>query len=386
MRTQSRAIIVAARRSAIGRVGGLHRNRIIEQLAAPVIQTALADAGIAPREVEALLLGNAAGGGGNPARLVLLQAGLPHSLPGYTVDSQCASGLDAICFAARLIETGGAEIVIAGGAESPSTAPWRVTKPGNLYRGIPQFYQEARFAPDAQGNPSMIEAAEAVAREYAISRERQDAFAVESHHKASTPAARQFAQGEIVPLEGAKSDESVRPALKPALLARMPTLLPDGTVTAGNSCPISDGAAFAILVSERVFRERRYQAGLWLRDSASAGGDPRLLGVAAVPAVERLFSRQPGARADISTIAFVEAFAAQVLATLGLLNLDPARVNPYGGALALGHPYGASGALLAVQLFSQLVRNRDARTGLTGLAMAAAAGGVGTAALFEVLD
>lgn len=372
-----RAIIVAARRTAIGKVGGLHRHIPLEKLAAPVIRAVLADANLSGTEVHALYLGNAAGGGGNPARLAALEAGLPQEIPALTIDAQCASGLEAISHAARLIETGAADIVLAGGAESPSTAPWRVAKPRNLYTAQPEFFAEARFAPQAAGNPSMIEAGEAVAREFGITRERQDAYAAESHRKALSDEALVHAAQEIVPVSRPdERDECPRP-LRSELLARMPPLLPGGSVTAGNSCPVSDGAAFALLISEQAFRERGYEKGLRLETSASAGCDPRLLGISAVPAVRKL-----DLPANIETVAFVEAFASQVLATLDALGLDAQIVNPFGGAIALGHPYGASGAVLAVQLFTQLVRNPSPGRSGAGLALAAAAGGVGAAALF----
>jgi acetyl-CoA C-acetyltransferase len=377
-----RAIIVAARRTAIGALGGLHRRVSVEKLAAPVIRAILADAGLAANEIDALVMGNAVAGGGNPARLAALEAGLPHKVPASTIDTQCASGLDAIAMAARLIETGAAEAVIAGGAESASTAPWRIARPGNLYSELPAFYSEAPFAPGGQGAPSMIEGAEAVARAKAISRERQDAYALLSHQRASATEARSRASAEIVSVTGGEeADEGVRPALSARLLARMPPLIEGGSVTAGNACAISDGAAFVLLLSENAFRASGLTSGLRWQGAASAGCDPALPGLSAIPAVEALLAGDFASLQDMAAIAFVEAFASQVLATLDALGLTPEHVNRHGGALALGHPYGASGAILAVQLFTDLVRRPDAPAQGSALAMAAGAGGVGAAAL-----
>lgn len=390
--TNGKALIIAARRTAIGRAGGLHRARPIEALAAPVMKAVLADAGLEGGEIDDVILGNAAGGGGNPARLAALTAGLPDSVPALSVDRQCASGLDAILTGARLIETGAAEAVIAGGAESPSTAPWRVTKPPSLYRGLPQFFAQPAFAPSAAGDPGMAESAEAIARDLAIPRAAQDEYALSSHEKAreATKAGRFLA--EIVALgesEDEAQDEGVRKRLTAKLLARMPPLFPpDGTVTAGNACQINDGAACALLVSPELHRRLGSPPALRVIGGASAGIRPLHLGLGAAPAVRKLLSRHPAITlSQIGAIEFNEAFASQVIATLIALSLPPEIVNTDGGALALGHPYGASGAVLVTRLFSRMVRAQQRPSGgrQFGLAMIAAAGGLGAAALFEAI-
>jgi acetyl-CoA C-acetyltransferase len=251
-----------------------------------------------------------------------------------------------------------------------------------LYSELPAFYSEASFAPGGQGAPSMIEGAEAVARAKGISRERQDAYALLSHARASMPEARARAKAEIVSVTGGEeADESVRPALSARLLARMRPLIEGGSVTAGNACAISDGAAFVLLLSEDAFQSSGLTSGLWWQGAASAGCDPALPGLSAIPTVEALLAGDLAPLRDMAAIAFVEAFASQVLATLDALGLAPEHVNRHGGALALGHPYGASGAILAVQLFTDLVRRPDAPAQGSALAMAAGAGGVGAAAL-----
>ncbi|WP_431857798.1 thiolase family protein [Azospirillum sp.] len=378
-----RAVIVAARRTPIGRIGGTLRDRTVEDLAAPVLRAVLADAGLEPGEVDDVLLGNAVGPGGNVARLSALAAGLPVEVPGVTVDRQCGSGLEAINMAARLIEAGAGEVYLAGGVESTSTAPWRVEKPATPWRS-PRFYDRARFAPDSVGDPEMGVAAENVARAWGITRERQDAFALASHRKAvESQAAGRFTR-EIVPLalpDGrvVDRDECPRADTGAEKLARLPPVfVPGGTVTAGNACPVNDGAAVVAVVSERRFAAMAGARGLLVADSAAAGVDPNLLGTGPIPAVRRLLARNPGLRLDaIDLIEFNEAFAAQVLACLDTLHIPEDRVSVGGGALALGHPYGASGAVLVTRLFGELA------PGQRGLATLGIGGGLGLATLLE---
>jgi acetyl-CoA C-acetyltransferase len=383
--TRHRAIVIAARRTVIGKLGGLHRHRRVEMLAAPVIRAILDDAGIADEEVDEVVIGNAVGGGGNPARLIALAAGLPDSVAAVTIDRQCASGLDTIVIGAGMIASGSADVVLAGGAESASTAPWRIAKPANLYADIPAFYSQPAFSPAERGDPGMVEAAETVARRYGITRESQDRFALESHRRAIL-AREAGLDAEIVPLGAGleeKQDEGPRQSLSAALLARMPPLLADGTVTAGNSCQINDGAAVTMLVSEGVWRRLGSPPGLVFCGAASAAVAPHIPSLAAISAAQKLCVKTGGAISDFAAIEFNEAFAAQVLATIQALEIDPAHLNISGGSLAYGHPYGASGAILVTRLFTRLARQRKAGTADAGLAMIAAAGGVGVAAAFR---
>jgi len=381
--SRPRAVIVAARRTPIGRIGGSLRDLPVEDLTAPVIRAVLADAGLEPGEVDDVLLGNAVGPGGNVARLSALAAGLPVAVPGVTVDRQCGSGLEAVNMAARLIEAGAGEVYLAGGVESTSTAPWRVEKPATPWR-TPRFYDRARFAPDSVGDPEMGVAAENVARAWGITRERQDAFALASHRKAvAAQASGRFAR-EIVPLNlpvgrVIDRDECPRPDTSAEKLARLPAVfVPGGTVTAGNACPVNDGAAVVAVVSERRFAALAGARGLLVADSAAAGVDPTLLGTGPIPAVRRLLARHPGLDLDgIDLVEFNEAFAAQVLACLDTLGIPEDKVSVGGGALALGHPYGASGAVLVTRLFSELA------PGQRGLATLGIGGGLGLATLLE---
>lgn len=385
--SRERAVIVAARRTPVGRIGGILRELAVERLAAPVIRAVLADAGLDPAEVDDVILGNAVGPGGNVARLSALAAELPVHVPGVTVDRQCGSGLEAVNQAARLIEAGAGEVYLAGGVESTSTAPWRIAKPAGVHR-TPRFYDRARMAPDEVGDPEMGVAAENVARAFGITRERQDRCALDSHRKAvASQATGRFAR-EIVRLDlpgggTAEHDECPRADTSLEKLARLkPVFVEGGTVTAGNACPVNDGAAVVAVVSERRFRQLGLSAGLLVVDSTAAGVDPNLLGTGPVPAVRRLLARNPALRLDaVDLVEFNEAFASQVLACLDTLGIAEERVSVGGGALALGHPYGASGAILVTRLFSEMTApDADARRGLATLGIG---GGLGLATLLE---
>ncbi|TVR82951.1 MAG: thiolase family protein [Rhodospirillales bacterium] len=385
------AIIAAARRTPIGRIGGALRRLRVEQLAAPLLKAVLADAGLAAGDVDDVILGNAAGPGGNPARLAALAAGFPLEVPGVTVDRQCGSGLEAINLAARLVEAGAGEVYLAGGVESASTAPWRLERPLSLNRS-PRVYDRARFSPDSIGDPEMGEAAETVARRFGIGRARQDAFALASHGKAVAAQRDGRFDCEILPLcTGADSppiavDECPRPDTTiEALAALPPAFVPDGTVTAGNACPVNDGAAVVAVVSEARFEALGLRHGLSIVDSASAGVDPNVLGLGPVAAVPKLMARHPHlSLADVDIVEFNEAFAAQVLASLDALKIPETKVNRGGGALAFGHPFGASGAVLAVRLFTEMVRRpQPGPAPRLGLATLGIAGGLGIATLFR---
>ncbi|QDW64612.1 thiolase family protein [Oerskovia sp. KBS0722] len=384
-------MVVAARRTWIGTAGHGHAGLSATDLAAPVLAAALADL---PRglDVDDVVLGNCTGPGGNLARVAVLAASLrapdgplTEHVPGVTVDRQCGSGLAAILLAAQGVRAGDGDLVLAGGVESASTAPLRAHHPPRGSETLPVLYDRAPFTPPELGDPDMGAAADALARERGIGRERQDAYAARSHARAlAAHAAGRFAD-ETVPVGTLASDERAR-RLDPALLARLPAAFtPGGSVTAGNASPISDGAAAVVIVPERV-RTRLGVPGLRLVGGVTRGCDPHLPGWGPVPAVHELLARTGRSTDDLAAIELVEAFAAQVLAFTGALSVpdDDARLCADGGALALGHPWGASGAVSVVRLFSRLVRS-GAPAGSLGLAAAAVGGGLGVAGLFEVV-
>jgi acetyl-CoA C-acetyltransferase len=316
-----------------------------------------------------------------------LAAGLGVEVPAVTVDRQCGSGLEAIRVAAALITAGLAGTVLAGGAESASTAPWRLARPRRA-TDVPRPYERAPFAPAGYADPEMGEAADDVARHGGISRERQDAYAARSHARSITAAQGGRFEAELVPVAGMVEDDRPRRGLTPAVLRRFrPAFGSAGTATAGNSCGINDGAAAVALVPEAV-RAASKLPGLRILGTAVAGVDPALPGLGPVPAVGQLLKRAGLDVDDLAVLEITEAFASQVLACTDALGLDPLgaddhRVCPEGGAIALGHPWGASGALLLVRLFGSLVRRRGGRY---GVATCAIGGGQGIAVLVEAVS
>ena len=380
-------VIIAALRTPIGRVNGTLRDIEPSQLAAPLIARILRDTGVKASEIDDVLLGNAANSAGNLARLAALEAGLPVSTPGVTVDRQCGSGLEAITLAARMIQAGAGRFYLAGGTESASRAHIRLRPP--LERGGELApVKRARMAPDEIGDPDMGVAAENVATACKISRERQDAFALQSHRRAVEAAvAGRFAR-EIVPVETAAGsvsrDECPRANASLETLQRLkPVFVEGGTVTAGNACPINDGAAVVLVTSFAEAQRLGVSFALEFVDAATAGVDPNLLGLGPVPAMQKLKARQSALdAAKVDFIEFNEAFASQVLGSLDQLDIAAERVNLDGGAIALGHPYGASGAILTVRLFSQMLASPK---GTEGLAMMGVGGGMGIVTLFRAV-
>ena len=376
-------VIIAARRTPVCPVNGALRSLRAHELLAPVLRALVDGLELDPASVADVVIGNAVGGGGNVARLALLDAGLPATVPGITVDRQCGSGLDAIALAARLVAAGGSEVYLAGGVESTSTAPMRANRTDD---GGLEFYRRAQFVPADFGDPDMGVAAETVAGEYGVGRDRQDEFALASHKKALTAIREGRFEAELVPMDTAAGPVSVdagpRSGLTPAIMARFPAaFVPGGTVTAGNSCFDADGASAVVITSLQRARELGAPDGLLVRGTATAGVDPQLLGIGAVPAARQVLAGAGVSAGDVELVEFNEAFASQTLACLDQLAIEPARVNLDGGALALGHAYGASGAVLVTRLLAQA--RRTANPGALALAMISMAGGMGTAALLE---
>ncbi|MFP3460874.1 thiolase family protein [Arthrobacter globiformis] len=389
-------VIIAALRTPVCRANGALKHLRSHELLAPVLAVLLAETGAGAEGVADVVIGNAVGAGGNVARLAALQAGLPVTVPGLTVDRQCGSGLDAIVLASRLVAAGGGTY-LAGGVESISTAPLRAHRNDD---DEPAFFSRAQFAPHNHGDPDMGVAAENVAREYGISRARQDEFALRSHRRAVAAQASGTFDRETVALPAASgaaapapdtvpatvaADDGPRPKLSEALMARFPAaFVESGTVTAGNSCFDADGAAAVVITSLARARELGAADGLAVLGTDTAGVEPQLLGIGAAAAASRLLAAQSVDAADVDLVEFNEAFASQTLACLDYLGIDPLRANADGGALALGHAYGASGAVLVTRLLAQARRDPAAAPdGKLALAMISIAGGMGTAALFR---
>lgn len=375
-------LLVLGRRTPLARAGGLLDGVPVHRLLAPVLRRLLADSGLDPVQVSDVVMGNAVGAGGNLARLAALEAGLPISVPGITVDRQCGSGLDAVVLACRLAQAGAGRAFLAGGAESISTAPLRGRRRQD---DEVEFYRRAQFAPEHLGDPDMGAAADLVAREHGISRVRQDAYALRSHRRALAAQQAGAFDGELVPVTGRQGevrvDNGPRRRLDAALLARFPAVFETGeTVTAGNSCHDADGAAAVLVTEPTTARSLGLEAGLAFRGATTLGVDPVRLGLGAAVAARALLHEQGVGADQLAAVEFNEAFAGQVLACVELLGLDEEVLSTEGGALALGHAYGASGAVSVVRLLS---RSRALPEGSLLLAMISSAGGIGTAALFQ---
>ena len=379
-------VVIAARRTPIGTAGHALAGVDLVGLLAPVLRALVDDLGPEAPGVDDVVIGNCRGPGGNPARVAALAAGLGIEVPGVTVDRQCGSGQEAVHQAATAVLAGAVDVVLAGGAESASTAPWRLARPATS-TGLPTAYERAPFAPSEIGDPDMGPAAEAVAAMCGVTRQRQDAYASRSHALTLAAARAGAFDVELVPVGGMVADERPR-QLTEAVLSRLrPAFVAGGTVTAGNCCGVSDGAAAVAVVPERL-RAALGVPGLALRGWVCVGLDPNTPGLGPVPAVAKLLKDTGIELAEVGVVEMTEAFAAQVLACTDALGLDPldslsvdaGRVCPQGGAIAMGHPWGASGAMLLVRLFAQMVRVDGPRL---GIATCAIGGGQGLALLAE---
>jgi 3-oxoadipyl-CoA thiolase len=385
-------VIIAAVRTPVGRYGGALAHVRPDDLAAIALRGAVERVpSLDPGEIEEVYLGcaNQAGEDNrNVARMALLLAGLPQEIPGITVNRLCASGLAAVVCACQAIRAGEIELAVAGGVESMSRAPLVQGKDEKAFaRGDRTVYDTTigwRFPNPAMAErfplESMGETGENVAERWGVSRVDQDAFALESQRRwAAADAAGRFAE-ELVPVGECVRDEHPRPQSTPEALAKLRTVFREGgTVTAGNSSGVNDGAAALVLASAAMAERLGAEPLVRFAGSAAAGVDPRVMGIGPIPAVRKLLARTGTAVEQIDLVELNEAFASQSLAVIRELGLHPARVNVNGGAIAIGHPLGMSGARLVVSLAHEL-RRRDAHLGLATLCVGV---GQGQAALFS---
>ena len=396
------ALIVDAVRTPVGRYGGVLSTVRPDDLAARALEAAVARTGIDPGRVDDVILGctNAAGEDNrNVARMALLLAGLPQDVPGVTVNRLCASGLEAVAQAARAIRCGDAELMLAGGVESMSRSPFVMLKPErSLPRGdmtlvdttIGWRFVNPRMA-ERYSTESMGETAENVAERYAVTREDQDGFALESHRRATRAQEEGRFDGELVTVEAPQpkgapvtvhSDEGPRPDASLERLAKLRAVFREGgSVTAGNSSQINDGACAVTLASERVAGELDAEPLARVVSVAAAGVDPAYMGIGPIPATRRALDRAGLAIGDIDLVELNEAFASQALACARELDIPHDRLNVNGGAIALGHPLGCSGARILTTLVHELRR----RGGRYGVATMCVGVGQGMAMVVESL-
>ena len=385
-------VILSAVRTPVGRYGGGLSGVRPDDLAAIAVRAAVDRAGVPPEQIEDVWLGcaNQAGEDNrNVARMAVLLAGLPESVAGVTVNRLCASGLAAVVGACHAVIAGDGDLFVAGGVESMSRAPLVTAKPDRAFpRGDRTLYDttlgwrfpnprlEERFPLETMG-----ETGENVAERWHVSREDQDAFALASQRRHAEASAAGRFDDELVPAGELTRDEHPRADTDAEKLAALkPAFRRDGSVTAGNSSGINDGAAAVVIASEEKARELGVAPIGVFAGSAVAGVDPRVMGIGPVPAVQRLLDRAGLTVGDVDLVELNEAFASQSLAVIRELRLDESKVNVNGGAIAIGHPLGMSGARLVVSLLHELRR----RGGGRGIATMCVGVGQGQAALFEV--
>jgi acetyl-CoA C-acetyltransferase len=388
------AVIVGAVRTAVGSFGGQFKDIAATELGAHTVRAALERSQIAGEEVDEVVLGCVlqAGLGQNPARQAAIGAGIPKEVPATTINMVCGSGLKAVAIASQMIRTGDVDVVVAGGMENMTRAPYL----------LPSARFGARMG-DAQLIDSMVHdglwdafndihmgvTAENLAEQYGISREEQDEFAAISQQKAVRAVAEGIFADEIVPIEvplkgGTRTvdtDEHPRAGTTADALAKLRTAFrrDGGTVTAGNASGLNDGAAAIVMMSASKASERGLRTFGTVESYASVGVEPRIMGIGPVPAVRKALARAGLELGDIDLFELNEAFAAQSLAVLRELDIEPERINPHGGAIALGHPIGASGGRILVTLLHEM-RRRDSRRGLATLCVG---GGQGQAAVIR---
>jgi hypothetical protein len=391
------ALVVAAVRTPIGRYAGALSGVRPDDLAALVVAEAVARAGVPADVIDEVVFGcaNQAGEDNrNVARMAALLAGLPDSVPGFTVNRLCASGLTAVTIASQMIRAGEADVVVAGGVESMSRAPWVLAKPTTSFAKPGEIADSAlgwrfvnarmRELDDRLATLGMGETAEEVAALDGITREDCDAFSLESHERAVAAMKDGCFDAEILAVDTPSgvvdSDEGPRPDTSLERLARLkPAFRPGGIVTAGNSSTLNDGAAAVVVASAVAVERWSLTARCRVVAGAAAGVAPHLMGLGPVPATEKVLARAGWSVDDLDIVELNEAFAAQAIACERRLGLDHARVNAAGGAIALGHPLGCSGTRLLVTLLGRLEREGGTR----GLATMCVGVGQGAALLVE---
>jgi len=387
----ARSVVLSAVRTPVGRYGGVLSGERPDDLAAAVIAAAVERAGVPGEAIEDVYFGAANQAGEdnrNVARMGALLAGLPESVAGVTLNRLCASGLSAVVSACHAVVAGDGDLFVAGGVESMSRAPLVMAKAEHAFpRGnqtvwdttlgwrFPNPRLEAMFPLESMG-----ETGENVAERYGVSREEQDAFALQSQQRWAAADSEGRFDDELVPVGEAVRDEHPRPDTSGEKLAALkPAFRKGGSVTAGNSSGLNDGAAALVIASEERARELGTEPLAAFVGSAVAGVDPRVMGIGPIPAVRKLLERSGVGVEELDLVEMNEAFASQSLVVIRELGLDPQRVNVSGGAIALGHPLGMSGARLVVTLLHEL-RRRGGRYGLATLCVGV---GQGQAALFE---
>jgi acetyl-CoA C-acetyltransferase len=386
-------VIAAALRSGVGKFNGTIGKVPAAELGAQIIKALLARTQVDPEQISEVIMGQVltAGVGQNPARQALIRAGLPDRIPGMTINKVCGSGLKATHLAAQAIKCGDADIIIAGGQESMSSAPHVLQGSRDGFRMGDAKLTDSMIHDglwDIYNDYHMGVTAENVAKKFEISRRDQDEFAAASQQKAEAAQKAGRFKSEIAPIEIVtrkgtitfETDEYIRPGTTAAALAELkPAFSKDGTVTAGNASGINDGAAAVMMMSARKADELGLKPLARVRAYSSAGVDPKIMGMGPVPASRLCLQKAGWTHQDLDLMEINEAFAAQAIAVNRQMGWDTSKINVNGGAIAIGHPIGASGARVLVTLLHEMIR-RDAKKGLASLCIG---GGMGVALAVE---
>lgn len=383
------AVIVSAVRTPIGRQGGALASVPAHIFGAEVIKKAVKRATIDPALIDDVIMGNVLSGGGNIARLTALQTGLSTNLPGLTIDRQCGSGINAINLAAQAINAGNGDVYVAGGTESMSRAPYLMERPEKAYSPVPPKFRKSELSPKEIGDPPMGITAENLVKKYKIGRVEQNEFAFRSQQRMARAMEEGRFDEQIVPImvpvrKGEpitfNKDEHPRPQTTEQGLSELkPAFLQGGSVTAGNSSGLNDAASALVMMSREKAEELGVTPLAIVRASAVAGVDPNIMGIGPVPATKKVLEKSGFNLEDMDIIEINEAFAAQVLACDRELEMDSTKVNVNGGAIAHGHPLGATGAILTTKAIYELQRSQ----GKFALITACIGGGQGIATIIE---
>jgi acetyl-CoA C-acetyltransferase len=386
-------VITVALRTGVGKFNGSIAKVPASDLGAHIIKALLARSGVQPNQISEVIMGQVltAGVGQNPARQALIHAGLPDTVPGMTIGKVCGSGLKATHLAAQAIRCGDADIVIAGGQENMSASPHVLQGSRDGFRMgdaklLDSMVNDGLW--DAYNNYHMGTTAENIAKKYGISRREQDEFAAASQQKAEAAQKAGRFKAEIAPIEVVSrktttvfdSDEFIRAGTTAESLGELkPAFSKDGSVTAGNASGINDGAAAVMMMSARKAGELGLKPLAWVRAYSSAGVDPKIMGMGPVPAAQLCLSKAGWTHEDLDLMEINEAFAAQAIGVNRQMGWDTSKINVNGGAIAIGHPIGASGCRILVTLLHEMIR-RDAKKGLASLCIG---GGMGVAIAIE---
>lgn len=382
-------MIVSAVRTPIGRQGSALASVPAHVFGAEVIKEAVRRANVDPQLIDDVILGNVLSGGGNIARLTALQTGLATEIPGLTIDRQCGSGINAVNLAAQAIRAGDGDIYIAGGTESMSRAPYLLDRAEKAYSPALPKFRKGVLSPKEIGDPPMGITAENLVEKYGVEREDQDDFALKSQQRMARAMEEGRFDEQIVPISVPvrkgdpflfQTDEHPRPQTTREGLAKLPpAFVQDGSVTAGNSSGLNDAASALVVMSREKAEELGVKPLAIVRASAVAGVDPNIMGIGPVPATKKVMEKSGFSLQDMDIIEINEAFAAQVLACNRELDMDLEKVNVNGGAIAHGHPLGATGAILATKAIYELQRSN----GRYALITACIGGGQGIATIME---